>query len=202
MLLHRCSSPSDFLTFHRRLTWQRTPTRAEMTNLPLPLLSITANEDLTSVNLYSHWSNKDREKEKKKIHLSDISTSLPPSTPDAMEGFSLVEHADDGQIPPDSLIQEVDKTEKKKGNTSRINVRKRNHLKVSVCDHLPSKVTRRRSCSSRNNRNGEDDDDGSRRCGGPFLVRLRAQRSTRRAEERRIQELRATSRRGRWSRSR
>ena len=85
-----------------------------MTNLPLPLLSITANENLTSVNLYSHWSNKDREKEKKKIRLTDISTSLPPSTSDAMEGFSLVEHADDGQIPPDSLIQEVDKTEKKK----------------------------------------------------------------------------------------
>ena len=93
-----------------------------MNNLPLPLLSLTADENVTNVNVYSHWLNTN---ERKNRDVQPPSSELPyltlPYSSDPLQlGTSLVENQTQNQTVSDSLksgsqnMKELKKMRKKR----------------------------------------------------------------------------------------
>ena len=98
-----------------------------MNNLPLPLLSLTADENVTNVNVYSHWLNTN---ERKNRDVQPPSSELPyltlPYSSDPLQlGTSLVENQTQNQTVSDSLksgsqnMKELKKMRKKKKKKKR-----------------------------------------------------------------------------------
>lgn len=113
-----------------------------MNNLPLPLLSLTANENVTNVNVYSHWLNTNERKNREISSLTSPSNTqyshdvqppspelpyltLPYSSDPLQLGTSLVENQTQNQTVSDSLksgsqnMKELKKMRKKRKKKKR-----------------------------------------------------------------------------------